>query len=265
LALVFRFKSLGSGSAGNATLIESHAPQGISRVLIDCGLTMSELSARLGELSIELCDIDALFVTHEHTDHVGNARQFGIKSKRPIWMSQGTQLATQALSWGLEASQIQTARDLHLIQVGSLQITPFTVPHDAREPLQVTLTNGRFKLGLVTDLGHASEHVVQALQDCHALIIESNHDSDMLRMSKYPSFLKSRISGPLGHLSNRESAELLKRILHPNLRQVVAAHLSERNNSPQLVQDALCPVLNCEPDELIIAHAEHGSPWIVLE
>ncbi len=262
---MLRFKSLGSGSAGNATLVEARSSTEVSRVLIDCGLSISELSSRLGELSLTLTDIDAMFVTHEHTDHVGNARQFALKSKRPIWMSQGTQLATQALGWGLQPTQIQTARDHQVIEVGVLQITPFTVPHDAREPLQVTLTDGTFKLGLATDLGHASAHVIKALQDCHALILESNHDSDLLRMSKYPSFLKSRISGPLGHLSNRESAELLRHLLNPNLRQVVAAHLSERNNTPQLVIDALCPVMGCEPDDLIIAHAEHGSPWITLE
>jgi len=262
---VLRFKSLGSGSAGNATLVEAQSNGSASRVLIDCGLSISELSARLAELSLSLTDIDAMFVTHEHSDHVGNARQFALKSNRPVWMSQGTQLATQAMSWGLETSQIQTAKDHEIIEIGSLQITPFTVPHDAREPLQVTLTDGTFKLGLVTDLGHASAHVVQALQDCHALVLESNHDSDMLRMSKYPSFLKSRISGPLGHLSNIESANLLKNLLNPNLRHVVAAHLSERNNTPQLVIDALCPVLGWEPNELIIAHAEHGCPWVTLE
>lgn len=262
---MLRFKSLGSGSAGNATLVESQSSKGVTRVLIDCGLSMNELNSQLREFSLTMQDIDAMFITHEHSDHVGNARQFALKSHRPIWMSQGTQLATQAFSWGLQAQQLQTAKDQHIIQIGALKITPFTVPHDAREPLQVTLTDGNFKLGLVTDLGHASAHVVQSLQGCHALLLESNHDPDLLRASKYPAFLKSRISGPLGHLSNQESANLLKLVFNPNLRHVVAAHLSERNNTPQLVMQALCPVMGDQAQNLIIANAAQGCPWVTLK
>jgi phosphoribosyl 1,2-cyclic phosphodiesterase len=259
-----RFKNLGSGSAGNATLIQAQSGQSSTQILIDCGLSMTELSSRLERIDLELSDLDALFITHEHSDHVGHARQFGLRTGKPIWCSQGTQLASQTLEWGLGREQLCCARDGETIEVGELQITPFTVPHDAREPLQVCLSDGNVKLGLVTDLGHASAHVLKSLQHCQALILEANHDQDLLRLSKYPSFLKSRISGPLGHLSNQASAELLKNVMHDQLKTVVAAHLSEKNNTPQLVGQAFASVLNCAADEVIIAHQDEGTEWWVV-
>ena len=261
---MLRFKNLGSGSAGNATLIQAQSGQSSTQILIDCGLSMTELSSRLERIDLELSDLDALFITHEHSDHVGHARQFGLRTGKPIWFSQGTQLASQTLEWGLGSEQLCCARDGETIEVGELQITPFTVPHDAREPLQVCLSDGNVKLGLVTDLGHASAHVLKSLQHCQALILEANHDQDLLRLSKYPSFLKSRISGPLGHLSNQASAELLKNVMHDQLKTVVAAHLSEKNNTPELVGQAFAAVLNCAADEVIIAHQDHGTEWWVV-
>ncbi len=258
---MLRFKNLGSGSAGNATLVQAQSGNTTTQILIDCGLSMPELSARLALIDLGLTDLDALFITHEHTDHVGHARQFGLRTGKPIWCSQGTQLASQTQDWGLRPEQMCCARDGEVIEVGGLEITPFTVPHDAREPLQVCMSDGNVKLGLVTDLGHASAHVLQSLQGCHALILEANHDQDMLRLSKYPSFLKSRISGPLGHLSNQASAQLLQNVMHDQLKTVVAAHLSEKNNTPELVAQAFGSVLNCAAHDVIIAHQEHGTDW----
>ncbi len=261
---MLRFKNLGSGSAGNATLVQAQSGQSTTQVLIDCGLSMAQLSARLELIDLELSDVDALFITHEHSDHVGHARQFGLRTGKPIWCSQGTQLASQTIDWGLNSDQLCCARDGETIEVGELQLTPFTVPHDAREPLQVCMSDGNVKLGLVTDLGHASAHVLQSLRQCQALILEANHDQDMLRLSKYPSFLKSRISGPLGHLSNQASAHLLQSVMHDQLKTVVAAHLSEKNNTPELVGLAFGAVLNCPAHEVIIAHQDHGTDWWVV-
>jgi len=268
---VLRFKSLGSGSSGNATLIESTQSGQTSRVLVDCGLSMTELRQQLAPEGLDLEDIQALFVTHEHSDHVGQAKQFGLKTGRPIIASQGTQLAIQVHSWGLRQEQIQRASDSEVIQVGSLHLHPFTVPHDAREPLQLCLSDGEFKIGLVTDLGHVSSHVVRTLQNCHALILECNHDEQLLRLSKYPSFLKARISGPLGHLSNKDSAKLLQAVLNEKLQTVVAAHLSEKNNTPELATKALLEVIDQEEPkglntstkpQLIVADPELGTQWI---
>lgn len=271
---MLRFKSLGSGSSGNATLVESTHSGVSTRVLVDCGLSMTELRLQLAPEGLDLEDIQALFVTHEHSDHVGQAKQFGLKTGRPIIASQGTQLAIQVHSWGLNQDQIQCASDGETIQIGSLSLHPFTVPHDAREPLQLCLSDGQCKLGLVTDLGHVSSHVVRTLQNCHALILECNHDEQLLRLSKYPSFLKARISGPLGHLSNKDSAKLLQAVLHEKLQTVVAAHLSEKNNTPELATKALVEVIDriessvhqegterVKP-QLIVADPQRGTPWI---
>ncbi len=245
-------------------MVQAQCGSTSTQILVDCGLSMPELSARLSLVDLEIGDMDALFITHEHADHVGHARQFGLRTGKPIWCSQGTQLASQTQEWGLKAHQLCCARDGESIEVGDLQITPFTVPHDAREPLQVCISDGRVKLGLVTDLGHASAHVVQSLQQCHALILEANHDADMLRLSKYPSFLKSRISGPLGHLSNAASAHLLQSVMHGQLKTVVAAHLSDKNNTPELVGQAFGAVMNCAAQEVIIAHQDRGTDWWVV-
>jgi len=145
-----------------------------------------------------------------------------------------------------------------------LQITPFTVPHDAREPLQLRCTDGSHHLGILTDLGHGSAHVVQALQHCHALLLECNHDRELLAHSAYPPFLKKRIAGPQGHLSNEESAALAKALVHPQLNLIVAAHLSERNNRPELAQDLLAQATGCSANDIPVADPVNGTPWHVV-
>ncbi len=257
---MIRFKSLGSGSTGNATLVE--ASGGITfRLLVDCGLGLKQLSSRLGEAGLADGDIDAIFITHEHSDHIGCARQFARRYQVPVWMSQGTfaALHTPDFEGWLRIAQDGAPIDLH-----ELQVTPFTVPHDAREPLQLTCTDGAAKLGILTDLGHATPHVLAHLKQCDALLLESNHDNDLLAASSYPAFLKRRIGGQLGHLSNDAAAYIARTLDHSALKHVVAAHLSQQNNRPALVQDLLSQALNCGPDDIVVACAGKGSPWLTL-
>ena len=258
---MLRFKNLGSGSAGNATLVEAQDGLQVTRLLVDCGLRVSELERRLQAASLQLSVLHGLLFTHQHTDHVGHARRFAQQTGLPLWMSEGTRLACQADDWALSATQLQTARDGIPIALGALELHPFTVPHDAREPLQLRCTDGERSLGVLTDLGHASAHVVQALQGCHALLLEANHDPDMLSRSSYPAFLRKRIAGPLGHLSNEDAAALLQAVQHTALNCVVAAHLSERNNVPTLAQAAFSAVLGCRPEEVPVADPQVGSAW----
>jgi len=261
---VLKFKNLGSGSTGNASVIESQCGLQTTRILIDCGLGLKELERRLIQAELELRDLDALFITHEHADHVGHTRRVAGTLGIPVWMSQGTWLACNGLDWGLDSSQINIARDTQLINIGALQITPFTVPHDAREPLQVKLTDGSVSMGLLTDLGHVSSHVLTQLQGCNALLMETNHDTQMLRNSGYPQFLKDRISGPLGHLSNDSACELARKLNHKDLGHVVAAHLSERNNSPEIVLECLSKALGRSQDEVCVASPDTGSAWVTV-
>jgi phosphoribosyl 1,2-cyclic phosphodiesterase len=159
---------------------------------------------------------------------------------------------------------VRIASDTCPITVRDLQLNPFTVPHDASEPLQLTCSDGMVKLGILTDLGHASRHVIDSLAGCNALLLESNHDEEMLSNSKYPAFLKARVGGDFGHLSNVQAAELLSKVMHDKLRSVNAAHLSQQNNHPSLAQNALATVLGCLPAEVYVACPETGTPWMTV-
>jgi phosphoribosyl 1,2-cyclic phosphodiesterase len=255
-----RFKNLGSGSTGNATLVESGGLNPF-RLLVDCGLGIRQLQARLAIAGLQTSDIQAIFITHEHGDHIGCARSLSLKMKIPVWMSQGTYKAIREPDF---AEFLRIAKDGQRIDMGGLEVMPFTVPHDAREPLQVTCSDGVSRLGILTDLGHITAHVAQHLTGCDALMLECNHDSEMLENSPYPYFLKQRIGGQHGHLSNLAAANLARNLAHPGLKHLVAAHLSEQNNSPELAQQCMAHALNCEPQDILVASPTEGTSWLTF-
>ena len=257
---MLRFRSLGSGSSGNATLVEA---SGIAplRVLVDCGLGLKQLLYRLGEAGLQAEDIHAVFITHEHGDHIGCARALALRYRIPVWMSQGTHSAIGAPDFdGL----LHRARDGKAIDLGGLQLTPFTVPHDASEPLQLSCTDGSAKLGILTDLGHATAHVMAHLEDCDALLLECNHDTEMLAQSAYPPFLKRRVGGDYGHLSNSAAAAIAGTLNHARLKYLVAAHLSRQNNLPSLVRRLMADTLSCASDDIVVATPDTGTCWLQL-
>ena len=259
-----RFRSLGSGSAGNATLIEAGGLAPL-RLLVDCGLGMRQLQLRLEEDGLQPGDIDAIFITHEHGDHIGCAHPLSLRHGIPVWMSRGTHAAIGSPDFrGL----LRIARDGCAIDLGALQITPFTVPHDAREPLQLCCTDGQTKLGMLTDLGHATDHVLTHLQNCHALVLECNHDPELLALSSYPEFLKRRVGGQYGHLSNAAAAHVLRSVRHVGLRHLVAAHLSLQNNRAELVRMLLSQILDeapaCNLCEVSVAQQGSGTRWLTV-
>lgn len=257
---MLRFKSLGSGSGGNSTLVEACGLVPF-RILIDCGLGIRKLALRLDEAGLRPEDIHAVFITHEHGDHIGCALTLALRHRIPVWMSQGTHSAIGAPDFeGL----LHTARDEKAIDLGGLQLMPFTVPHDAREPLQLSCTDGSAKLGILTDLGHATPHVMAHLQACDALLLESNHDTELLSQSVYPAFLKRRVGGDYGHLSNAAAAGIACAANHSGLKHVVAAHLSAQNNRPDLAQDALSNALGCHRSDIVVAGAASGTPWLQI-
>lgn len=255
---MLRFKSLGSGSSGNATLVE--APGLVPfRLLVDCGLGLKQLLQRLNQTGLDASDIHAVFITHEHGDHIGCARALALRYAIPVWMSRGTYAGVGSPDFG---GWLRTARDGEVIDMGGLQVTPFTVPHDAREPLQLSCSDGDSKLGILTDLGHATAHVMTHLKGCNALLLECNHDTDLLAASSYPQFLKRRVGGLYGHLANRASADIARALIHPRLKHVVAAHLSVQNNRPALVRSVLADALRCSEEEVVVASAEDGCCWL---
>ena len=255
-----RFRSLGSGSTGNATVIESGGLLPF-RILVDCGLGIKQMQYRLLRAGLQPEDINAIFITHEHGDHIGCARAMALRYRIPVWMSKGTHAAIGSPDFdGL----LRVARDGQTIETGGLQITPFTVPHDAREPLQLTCTDGASKLGVLTDLGHATTHVMSHLADCNGLLLEFNHDADLLEQSSYPFFLKRRVGGLYGHLSNHAAAEITRELLHEGLIHIVAAHLSIQNNRPSLVQDLLAQTLSRAAADIVVAKPDEGCGWLQL-
>lgn len=257
---MLRFRSLGSGSSGNATLVEARAGHTATRVLVDCGFTLRELTRRLHDAGTAPEQIDAVFVTHEHSDHVGCAFSLARRHGVPLWMSEGTWLAA---SRGRAAPALAGwARSGEPIAVGALEIRPFAVPHDAAEPLQLTLSDGASRLGVLTDLGHGPLDVLAALHGCEALLLECNHDARLLAEGPYPHFLKRRVGGDRGHLANTQSAQILGACAHPKLRHVVAAHLSRQNNRPDLAGATLAAVLGTATNDIVVADAERGSPWL---
>jgi len=256
---MLRFRSLGSGSTGNATLVEATSGGRTTRLMIDCGFGVRQLDVRLAGAGLQASDLDAIFITHEHGDHIGCAHSVSVRHRIPVWMSEGTWLATGARDFD---GRLNFARDGVSIDLGGLNIEPFTVPHDAREPLQLTCGDGARRLGILTDLGHATPYVLARLIDLNALLLESNHDSDLLADSGYPAFLKQRVGGQYGHLSNAAAAAIAGAVCHTGLRHVVAAHLSEQNNRPELVRLALSGALNCSAGDIVTANATHGFPWL---
>jgi phosphoribosyl 1,2-cyclic phosphodiesterase len=256
-----RFCSLGSGSGGNATLVEAGRGSTTRRVLIDCGFSLRELESRLGRIGLRGQDLAAVFVTHEHGDHIGCAvalaRRYGLQ----LWLSRGTWSAIGSPECD---NLIRFARDGQAIDLGELQLMPFTVAHDAQEPLQLRCHDGNRHLGVLTDVGTITAHLIAHLQSLDALLLECNHDRDLLAASRYPASLKARIGGRLGHLSNDAAAKILASCMHDGMKHLVAAHLSERNNTPLLVRSTLAPIWGAPAENIVVADQRVGFDWLDL-
>lgn len=256
---MIRFKSLGSGSSGNATVVQARGAVGLTHLLVDCGLGIRELDKRLAAAGMLAEQIDAIFVTHEHGDHIGCARQLALRERIPVYMSEGTYAAIGQPDFG---GLLRIAGDGAPIALRDMEVRPFTVPHDAREPLQLRCSDGARTLGVLTDLGHASPYVMTRLAALNALVLECNHDPDLLARSSYPPFLKRRVGGNFGHLSNGAAAAIAQAVHHAGLKHLLAAHLSEQNNRPEIVRHALAEALGAREEEMLTADAAGGSPWL---
>jgi phosphoribosyl 1,2-cyclic phosphodiesterase len=250
-----RFASLGSGSRGNALVVEA----GTSRLLLDCGFGLRETVTRLARLGLSPDDLAGVLVSHEHGDHSGGVFRLAQRHRLKIWLTRGTLSAVQHL--------VGPAVDIELIvgdtpfAVDGIEVLPYPVPHDAREPVQFVFSDGHSRLGVLTDAGCVTRHIEQCLNGCNALVLECNHDAEMLAAGAYPASLKARIAGRFGHLDNASAAALLAALDLRPLKHVVAAHLSEQNNRPELARHALAGALDCTPEWIGIAHQEEGLSW----
>jgi phosphoribosyl 1,2-cyclic phosphodiesterase len=257
-----KFASLGSGSEGNALLISATSGSTSTNVMLDCGFGIRETERRLARLGLDGAALSAIIVTHEHQDHIGGVFKFARRHRLPVWLTYGTYQALRQDSAADVA--LSFCRDDDTFAIGDLQLMPYTVPHDAREPVQYVATDGNRQLGVLTDAGKLTEHLVQALSGSDALVLECNHDRQMLSDSAYPASLKRRIGGQYGHLSNDAAREILAALDQSRLRRVVGAHLSARNNLPELAHAALCGARHSESMEVTIACQEEGFGWIEM-
>lgn len=248
-----RFASLGSGSKGNATLVQAKG----TCLLIDNGFSLRETEARLQRLGLSASQLTAILVTHEHGDHIRGIGPLARRYQLPVWATRGT-----AAHPGLGKMPALQLIDVHQpFVIRDIEVQAFPVPHDAREPCQFVFDDGRVRFGMLTDTGSCTAHIEARLSGCEALLLECNHDSTMLAEGPYPEALKQRVGGRFGHLSNRQAGRLLAALDTSSLRHVVAAHLSEQNNTVDHARDALSEALACCRDEIDIADQFDGLDW----
>jgi len=252
-----RFCSLGSGSRGNATLIEYRS----QALLVDSGFSRRTLLQRISDAGLEHSALQAAFVTHEHSDHAKGIQALCEHLDIPFYTSFGT---ARRMEWTRHSLWRCLTSD-QPVEIAGMTVTPVTVPHDAHEPLQFVIQSaeGR-RLGILSDLGSLTPHVVQCYQNCHALQVEANHDPVMLANGPYPPSLRSRVAGAYGHLSNEQCADFVRRVKWPGLKYVSAGHISEKNNDRNLVAQVLAYELGCAPEDVPLLSQDEMSDWVAL-
>lgn len=253
--MAIRFASLGSGSSGNATVV-SHEH---THILIDCGFSLKEAQRRIERLGLSLRQLDAVIVTHEHSDHLKGVPVLARKHKLPVYMTPGTYHSRELG----HLPDLQLIHNYQPFNIGGLQVQPVAVPHDAREPAQYLFRSQTHTLGVLTDLGSVTTHVLAAFDGCDGLLLEANHDRLMLASGPYPPSLKSRVASPWGHLSNEQTAALLQQMDTSRLRHLVVGHISQKNNSRELTQRALAAV-DKPLGQIYFACQDEGFDWIDL-
>lgn len=246
--------SLGSGSKGNATLVKYES----TVLLIDCGFSLKQFRQRIDRLELAPENIDAILVTHEHSDHGSGVVRLAKKYNTPVWTTRGT-----ARSIFPDDFSYHLIRGGEALKIGAIEVLPVTVPHDASEPVQFIFSTGiGKKLGILTDTGHITSHITSAYKQLDGLLLEFNYDQTMLEQGPYPYYLKQRVSSDLGHLSNHQSSQLLENIDTNRLSCLIAGHISENNNSQAIVADQLKQHDNIPSP--VLADQNTGFGWISL-
>lgn len=254
-----RFSVLGSGSRGNAVYIEA----GNSSVLIDAGFSGKELQKRMQAIGRDLADVNAICITHEHGDHISGAGVISRRYEIPIVINGGTLEAASSKMGKLFGTIIFTAGEV--IEVGDLEMRPFCISHDTADPVGYVISNGNKRLGYLTDTGKVSHLMARRLLSCQGVILEFNHDLEMLKYGPYPLPLQQRVRSSRGHLSNDDAADFLTDLMEGEIREVVLAHLSEKNNTVELAREAAKKRLLQWPTvNLHVARQDSAMPLLEL-
>lgn len=250
-----RVASLGSGSKGNATLLQAAGEY----YLIDCGFGLKEIEARLRARGVRAQDLSGILVTHEHGDHIKGAPMLANRYNIPLWSTFGT-----ARHLKRDVPTLQRFMPNSRLKLGNMEVETVTVPHDSSEPSQFIFRHQGLSFGILTDLGSITKRVISAYQECQLLMLECNHDPEMLRDGPYPPSLKKRVGGDYGHLSNAQAAQLLNSINRSMLDKVLISHVSEQNNDSALAEAVLGAVLDGTGTQTELLTQQDGCDWNVL-
>ena len=227
---MFKFCSLYSGSTGNSLLVQSDQ----KKILIDAGESCKKIEEGLANINVDVNDIDAILVTHEHSDHIKGLGTLSKKHNIPVYANKGTWNSMTEQKNKIQAENVNIFKTNKKFQIGDLLITPFDIPHDATEPCGFNICHGNNKISIATDLGHITDDILYHLENSSFVLLESNYDSEILKCSSYPYSLKRRISGPQGHLSNELAGQIISHLMNSGLKSAMLGHLSKENNFPEL-------------------------------
>ncbi len=251
-----QFASLGSGSSGNSTVVRVKD----TLLLVDTGFSAKAINERLETLGVGASDLSAILISHEHSDHIKGLSVLARKYDIPVWLTQGTYRR-------LKDKNIPHVEFIHphgSFCIGDAKITPFPIPHDAAEPCQYIIGDGKRRLAIATDMGFTTEYVLEQLTGLDALLLEANYDGEMLSNGSYPWALRKRIDGNYGHLSNDQSAALAAAVEHPGLQKLCLGHLSENNNTPDVALDSVANRLRRADENVHVLQRYTASPWYAV-
>lgn len=236
---MLQFCSLYSGSSGNSLFVQSNS----TNILVDCGTSAKKILVALDDIGVNIDDIDAIIVTHEHNDHVQGLGTLSKKYDIPVFANCETWDAMQVQRNKIDSKNQLTFEVNNEFQIGNLQIFPFSIPHDAANPCGFSICNGNKKLSIATDLGHVNNEIIDNLRDSQFMLLEANYDPEVLKVSRYPYPLKERIAGPNGHLSNATAGKTIGTLINKDLQEVMLGHLSKENNFPELAYQTVADEL----------------------
>ncbi len=245
---MFNFCSLYSGSSGNSLFVESEN----TKLLVDAGVSSKKIETALTNLKIDPSSINGILITHEHSDHVQGLGTFAKKFNLPVYVNQKTLDAMPNQKDKISEKNIKIIKNEEKFEIGDLKIKPFSIPHDAANPCGFNIIHDNKKISIATDIGHMTNGIIKNLEDSIFIMLEANYDPEVLKFSKYPYILKSRIAGPTGHLPNEMAGKTIAHLLNSGLQQAILGHLSKESNFPELAYKTVI-------DEVISSNYDENS------
>ena len=256
---MLKFCSLYSGSSGNSLFIQSEN----TKILVDCGHSAKKIEAGLSSIGVDITDVDAILVTHEHTDHIQSIGTISKKHDIPVFANFETWEAMPNQKDKISTENIKMFENDSEFHIGNLQIMPFSTPHDAANPCGFSICNGTKKISIATDLGHIDENIFSNIKDSKFMLLEANYEPEILKVSRYPYILKQRIAGPHGHLSNIDAGQTISTLFGKEPKEVMLGHLSKENNFPEMAYKTVAEELihnNIDTNDIKISVANRLAP-----